>query len=398
VEEAVRRAVSEAVGKLPSYMQPTEVVISHRPIERTRLGKIKRHKLQEHYRSALESEDGEGLEPMPQERMEAEDRKLLKAPAASAAWDLLVERFPRRGLSPDANLRSDLGVDSMGWLNLSMELHEETGIELDEEIISGIHSVRDLLKEVNRGKKKPGEEHADPVEHPERYLDKESERWLTELSRGQRTAARLAHGFVRLFSLVWFRAAAEGTGNIPTDRQVVFTPNHVSFLDPLVLAALIPYNVLRRTQFAGLKEPAFANGFNAFFARLAFAFPVDPVRRPGIGLAYGSEVLRRNRSLIWFPEGARSRTGRLGAFLPGLGMILAKHPCLVVPVYIAGTRTAMPPGSLLIRPKKVVVYFGEPTSSEKLQKEGKGEEPLERITDALKQRVAELGKLAGEER
>ncbi len=398
VEEAAHRAVSEAVRRLPSYMQPTEVVISHNPIERTRLGKIKRHKLKEHYRRAQEKDKDEGLAPMPPERMNAEDRKLLNDPRASATWDLLAKRFPKRGLSPDANLRSDLGVDSMGWLNLSMELRGQTGTDLDEEAMARIESVRDLLKEIGQEKETGDKEHADPVEKPEKYLDNESERWLTDLSKSRRTAALLAHWFVKLFSLVWLRAGTEGIDNIPTDKQVVFAPNHVSFLDPFVLAALIPYKVLRGTQFAGLADAAFANSFTTFFARLARAFPVDPLYKPGTGLAYGSEVLKRNRNLIWFPEGARSRTGRLGAFLPGLGMILVKRPCLVLPVYIAGTRSAMPPGSLLIRPKKVTVHFGVPVSSETLENEGEGENPHERIINALKQRVAELGRQAREEK
>lgn len=398
VVEAAHRAVSEAVHRLPSYMQPTEVVVSNNPIERTRLGKIMRHKLKDHYRRARDKDEGgEGLAPMPPERMNAEDRSLLNDPRASAAWDLLVKRFPKRGLSPDANLRSDLGVDSMGWLNLSMELRGKTGIDLDEEAMARIESVRDLLKEIQQEKEKAGKEYADPVENPEKFLDSESEHWLTDLSGSERAAARLAHWFVKFFSLIWFRAGTRGIDNIPTDKQVVFTPNHVSFLDPFVLAALIPYNVLRKTQFAGLAYAAFANSFTTFFARLARAFPVDPLHKPGTGLAYGSEVLKRNRSLIWFPEGARSRTGRLGAFLPGLGMILVKRPCLILPVYIAGTRSAMPPGSLLIRPKKVTVHFGEPVSSEELQNEGEGEGSHERIINALKQRVAELGRQAGED-
>ncbi|MGB3222349.1 MAG: AMP-binding protein [Desulforhopalus sp.] len=397
VDEAAHRAVNEAVRRLPSYMQPTEVVVSHNPIERTRLGKIKRHKLKEHYRRAQEKDEDEGLAPMPPERMNAEDRMLLDDPRASAAWELLVKRFPKRGLSPDANLRSDLGVDSMGWLNLSMELRGQTGIDLDEEAMARIESVRDLLKEIQQEQEKSEKEHANPVENPEKFLDDESEHWLTDLSGSERAAARLAHWFVKFFSLVYFRASTEGASNIPADKQIVFAPNHVSFLDPFVLAALIPYNVLRRTQFAGLADPAFANSFTTFFARLARAFPVDPLHKPGTGLAYGSEVLKRNRSLIWFPEGARSRTGRLGAFLPGLGMILVKRPYLVLPVYIAGTRSAMPPGSLLIRPKKVIVHFGEPVSSEDLRKEGEGKDPHERIINALKQRVAELGRQAGEE-
>lgn len=397
VNEAAHRAVSEAVGQLPSYMQPTEVVVSHNSIERTRLGKIKRHKLKEHYRRAQEKDEDEGLAPMPPERMNAEDRMLLDDPRASATWDLLVKRFPKRGLSPDADLGSDLGVDSIGWLNLSTELLGQTGIDLDEEARVRIKSVRDLLKEIQQEKEKTGKEHAHPVENPEKFLDDESEQWLSDLSGSQRATARLVHWFVKVFSLVWFRAGTEGVGNIPADKQVVFAPNHASFLDPFVLAALIPYNVLRQTQVAGLADAAFANSFTTFFARLARAFPVDPLRKPGTGLAYGSEVLKRNRSLIWFPEGARSRTGRLGAFLPGLGMILVKRPCLVVPVYIAGTRSAMPPGSLLIRPKKITVYFGEPVSSEELRKEGEGEDPHQCIMDALKQRVAELGRRAGEE-
>ena len=105
-------------------------------------------------------------------------------------------------------------------------------------------------------------------------------------------------------------------------------------------------------------------------------------------------VLGRGDVLVWFPEGGRSPDGELQPFRPGIGALLARHRVPVVPAFIRGTDEAMPPGRLLVRPAKVTVTFGAPVLPEDLERAGRGATPEERISTALRDRVAGLGGLA----
>jgi 1-acyl-sn-glycerol-3-phosphate acyltransferase len=93
------------------------------------------------------------------------------------------------------------------------------------------------------------------------------------------------------------------------------------------------------------------------------------------------------------PEGERSPTGRLLPFRPGIGLLLSRFPRPVVPVAIHGTREALPRGHWLIRPRPVLVTFGDPVESARLVAPGTPpEEAARRIVRALETAVAELGR------
>ena len=66
------------------------------------------------------------------------------------AWDWLTERFPDTKLTLDKSPQLDLNVDSLEWINLTLEIRERLGVELNEEAIARIDTVRDLLNEVVR--------------------------------------------------------------------------------------------------------------------------------------------------------------------------------------------------------------------------------------------------------
>ena len=100
-------------------------------------------------------------------------------------------------------------------------------------------------------------------------------------------------------------------------------------------------------------------------------------------------------SIIWFPEGGLSRTGELQPFKPGIGIVLARFPALVVPVCIAGTHEAFQLGVWLPRLRKVRVIFGKPIDSRNLERTGEGKDTHERIVSALRNQIAALKEKVG---
>ncbi len=404
----LREAVAEVSRKLPSYMRPTELALSREPIPRTRLGKVRRHKLVELFeraRAGQAAQTPESLAPMDPVDMAAADRALLESPAARSVWEYFADRYPTHGLSPDANLQIDLGVDSLEWLTLSLDIRARTGVELTQEDAADADTVRDLLRILaERGKGCDTEPpcapeqgrvvRVSPFEHPEAYLAEEERRFLEPLGPVKQLLADVSHMEVRVLFNTYFSLETEGLERVPKDMQVVFAPNHVSYLDPFALIAAMDRYRMRRTQFAAWTGAAFSNPVNAFFSRLARAVPIDPDRGAATSLALGALVLERGRSMVWFPEGVRSRTCRLRDFRPGLGMLLERLPTTLVPVFIHGTCESMRPGVFWPRPRPVRVVFGEPVTVETLLAETEGEDTPKpaRIMQGLRDRVESLGR------
>ena len=387
---AMRQAIEECSPRLPSYQRISDYAISSEPLEYTRLGKLRRHVLAERYdraRSGAENQDGMPVGPVELEDMSEEDRALLQDPAARGVWALLSDRFPDRRLAPETSPQLDLGIDSLGWINLSLEIGERTGVELREEAIGRIGTVRDLLREVASGAGRTT--HRDsPLERPEEALDGRQLRWLSPLGR---TASVVARGMFLLNRAIMrglFRLRSEGLENLPDGGQFIIAPNHVSYLDAFVVAAALPQDVLRRTYWAGWTGAAFGNPLSRLVSRLAQVIPVDPERAGLSSLAFGAAVLARGQNLVWFAEGERSRTGSLQPFKPGVGMLLDHYPVPVAPVFIRGTYEAMPRGQFLRRLEKVTVTFGEPFDPRDLEGDAG---TREQVVEALHGRVLELG-------
>ena len=188
-----------------------------------------------------------------------------------------------------------------------------------------------------------------------------------------------------------FRLRVDGADRLPERGSYVITPNHVSLLDPLAVAAAIPFRHLRRTYWAGWTGKMFAGPASRLLSRVARVFPVDPDRGPARSLVFGRMVLERGETLVWFPEGRRSPTGDIRRFLPGIGTLMQQTDTLAVPTLVRGTFEALPRGQRLPRFHRISICFGSPLGVEQLLAMGKGEDEAERIADGLRRAVAALG-------
>lgn len=148
--------------------------------------------------------------------------------------------------------------------------------------------------------------------------------------------------------------------NVPLSGPLLVVANHQHNADPVLLAAACP-----RPLFFMAKKELFATpGLGWLLERLG-AFPVDRGASDRHAIRYAEAVLAQGHALAMFPEGTRSRTGRLGEGLPGAGLILLRSGAPVLPVAIAGSealpgngRTTSASGSGW-RPE-VSVRFGRP--------------------------------------
>ena len=396
IDRSIRQAVEGVSDRLPSYQRISEYAITHLPLERTQLGKIRRHLLEERFDVAKSGGEGvgEAVGPIPIEEMPEADRELLENPAAREVWDLLARRYSDRHLTPETSPQLDLGIDSLGWMDLTLEIDQSAGVELSEEAIGRIYTVRELLNEVAEQAKAGGSSigQALPLEQPERVLSEYQKGSLEPFGPVKTAVARGMFALNRAIARKVFGMSIEGIEHLPKEGAFVLTPNHVSSLDPCAVAAALDYSHLRHIYWAGRVDTAFSNPLKRLVSRLGHVVPIDSHRAVFSSLAFGAAVLKRQEKLVWFPEGHRSHTGELQPFRPGIGVLLDRFPVPVVPVFIRGTHEAMPPGKAWPRPKKLTITFGKPLDARELEQRGEGEQPQDRIVQALYEHVAELGR------
>jgi 1-acyl-sn-glycerol-3-phosphate acyltransferase len=155
----------------------------------------------------------------------------------------------------------------------------------------------------------------------------------------------------------------------------VFASNHASNLDPV---ALVP-NIPRRVALLAKKE-VFRVPILSKALRQAKLIPVDRADKEAAAesVDIAVEYMKEGLSFCVFPEGTRSRDGRLLAFKKGTFLMAIRADAWVVPVSLVGTQRLMRKGDWTIHPGEVVVRYGSPA---------KATEYAEDQRDQLRQRV-----------
>ncbi len=371
IDQALRMALSESAQALPSFQRLSGFALVHEPLPRTRLGKLRRHALRAIYdRAETGRREGAARSPSPAEQ------GWLESARGRALWSWLEARFPGRTLDLDTVLQLDLGVDSLAWVELGLELEKRFGITPDESMLARVVTLGDLLREVVEAPEGHAPESGAPADEADWFAPRPH--WQTGI------------GFV-LYALLWvlmrvlFRLRVIGREHVPPGRQVVFTPNHLSDLDVFVLVAALPWARAKQLAWGGDIERLFNSPLLRLLARIAGVFPVDD-RRPTRSIALARAALAAGRSLVWFPESWRSPDGQLQRFLPGIGHVLRDYRGPVLPVRIVGTYEAQPRGQKLPHPAPVRIHLGAPLFV--AAEAGEGEpQAAERIAQELQDAV-----------
>jgi 1-acyl-sn-glycerol-3-phosphate acyltransferase len=172
---------------------------------------------------------------------------------------------------------------------------------------------------------------------------------------------RLARWLRRLSTPLYrtfLRVRVEGRQHIPNTGGVILAPNHISFFDSVALIQSVP----RRTFFLG-KEEYMRSALTArlFPAMGMIPIPRERARQAVAALELAADVVRRGHPLAIYPEGTRSRDGRLHRGHTGVAQLSLMSGAPIVPVGLVGTDRIQPVGAKVPRPfRHAAVRFGEP--------------------------------------
>ncbi len=195
--------------------------------------------------------------------------------------------------------------------------------------------------------------------------------------------------------LIW-RPAIEGVENVPGTGPVILASNHLSFADSMVIPVVAP----RRVVFLAKEEYFTAPGVKGRLSKAWFTgIGAVPVRREDTKSAIDSlqtalEVLRRGEALGLYPEGTRSRDGRLYRGRTGVAHLALMSGAPIVPVGLEGTERLQPLGTRVPRLVRVTVRFGRPITPAGQYDGVPAGRARREITDQV---MTEIQKLSGQE-
>lgn len=187
-----------------------------------------------------------------------------------------------------------------------------------------------------------------------------------------------------------FRPKVRGLRQVPRQGPALLACNHTSYLDWLFLPLIVK---TRRISFLAKIEYFTRRGVKGRLQRYFFtATGQVPVDRAGAdaataALAKATELLGEGRLVGVFPEGSRTRDGRLNRGRTGVARMAAATGVPVIPVAMIGVYDVAPPGTRLPRPRKVGVRFGDPMRALSPQATP---EQLRAWTDELMDVIAQL--------
>lgn len=163
-------------------------------------------------------------------------------------------------------------------------------------------------------------------------------------------------GFV---SRVLWRARIEGLEHLPREGAFIVVANHCSNLDPLMMGWATGNQIDRVVHFMAKIEmrrwPVIG-----WLATQSGVYFVRRGERDRAAQRFSLEALAAGRPIAIFPEGTRSRNGRLKAGKPGAALIAMRSGARVVPAGISGTQHLFPGRSRWPHPSRVVIRFGPP--------------------------------------
>lgn len=197
---------------------------------------------------------------------------------------------------------------------------------------------------------------------------------------------RLCIFCLKFWLVLWCRYKTRGERQVPVQGGCILVSNHASFLDPPLVGCAFNHRFVRFMA----RDTLFKNPFSRWWAIRVGVVMLDRTKGDIGAMKAALKVLKDGGILCLFPEGTRTRDGRLQAAKGGIGFLIAKAQVPVVPVYVDGSFQAFPRGARVIRPHRITVHYGAPLHPETWAGLAGSKQSYEQIADLVMKRIAVL--------
>ena len=172
------------------------------------------------------------------------------------------------------------------------------------------------------------------------------------------------------FKLILWLTGADityiGRENIPKDQAVLYIANHNSYFDILLTYSQCPGLTGYVAKAEMLKAPLLRD----WMKRLYCLFLDRSNIRAGMQtILTGIEYIKKGISIFIFPEGTRSKDGKMQPFKEGSMKVASKTGCPIIPIAITGSAEIWENHMPKIKPCRVIVEYGAPIRPKELTKD-----------------------------
>jgi long-chain acyl-CoA synthetase len=393
-KEVIRYDIENLSAQLPSTKRIGSYEIWQEALPRTTTRKLKRFEIEKRVQANRSEGRSEDAEVSSEKPLSEADAAWVEQPEVRRALKVIQEaaRNRRQSIRPGDNLELDLGLDSMQRVELLVTLEQELGGGLEESRLSEIYSVRELIDAVRQSGASsavgtPRAQFAgwnvvleeDPAD-PELRL-------LLQRQPFKETFWYLLSRLIQIIALDRFHLRVDGLEKLPAHGPFIICSNHQSFIDPIILAGVLPRRVFRDTFAVGTSE-IFGKGFMRTLARWLRVVVVDPDANLIPAMRAGAFGLRKGDVLLLYPEGERSIDGTPKTFKKGAAILSIHIQAPIVPVAIEGFYEAWPRGKKFQKFARLRIRIGNPICPPPAAEAS--EEAYEKLTAELRDHVLEM--------
>ncbi len=407
LRSVLKERFDNASQSIPFYKRLKGFTIALEDLPLTMSGKVDRYEVKKIYEPRVIA-GKEGALPVT-DKLSAEDLLLTGSVIGKIILKCLKEQSGiRRPIILEDSLELDLGIDSLGRIELASGLESAFSADLKVEAISQAFSVKDLILGVTdalRGAKDVPMEDQETAtgedfwkEHL-KVLPKEETLQMIELTTGYFAWAFrfILTAIDCLIFKVFFSIKEEGAQHVPQEGAYILYGNHTSFLDGPAIGACLPrrpvFQIFYFVFGPYFFRPFIQNRVLRNLVKMGRFIPFDFSTHFLEALRSCYLVLQHGKGLCFFPEGLRSTDGEIGEFKKGFGVLAKVTGAMLVPVAIEGTHEAWPSTAKYPKRHQIRVRFGKPILPEDLEKEGLGmgtQDPYEAICLAARKALIEL--------
>jgi len=317
--------------KTSDYKKILDVKILNEDFPKTKIGKIKRFMIADMLDGKIEKQ-----ERKPEPDFE-EYNKIKKYLVDIKGKDVYF----------DSHIEIDLGMDSLDMVEFQYFLDLNYGIKEDN-LISKYPTLLELANYIkdNRNQEKIGN------------LD-----WKEILNKD--TSAKLPSSsfiavFFKFLSFIlfktFFRVKVKDKEKIEKDKPTIFVANHQSFLDGFLFNYSVPLKVMKKTYFLATVIH-FKSSIMKFMADSSNVVLVDMNKDIAEVMQILAKLLKKNKNIAIFPEGTRTRDGKIDKFKKSFAILAKELNVDIQPYVIDGAYELFPAGKKFPRPGKITIEF-----------------------------------------
>ncbi len=372
--------------KLPAYKRIRGFVLTPESLPRTRLGKLIRYQIEEKYAAGGYMEN---IKERKEETLTPFEETALKH----------LGRLLDREVHLDDHLELDLGLDSLGRIELLSSLQELVKVGIDDSLALELfeaRTVRDLINKAHQAL--PESVFEGIIKRDETVFwsqvlreppnARSLERLKLSFDAYERVIAYIMAWVLKLLMRVFFSVRVKNKERVPEEGPYIVVCNHVSFIDGFYLLCAMPNRAILNTYFVGFGA-IFNKPLVAWAVRFFRLIPIDINIDMAETLRVCRYLLANGKNVVYFPEGQRSGDGKIKEFRKGVGILIKESGVRVLPFYLEGVFKVWPRSRPLPLPGRVRVHVGPVVDPQALGL-GVSGDPYVAVAKGLQKRVAEL--------